>query len=106
MRLSHARQWRRRARFAPARLAAVADFLDGLDHVARDGDRIHLEVGGVGHLDVRPRDALDGRIQVVESLALVDARAQLGADATRRPALRSRQKGCVGRVGWRVGRDA
>merc|ERR1719198_2960422 len=75
------------ARWRAVRLAAVADLLHGLDNVAGDGDRVDLEIRRVWHRDVGARDTLDGGVQIVERLALVDHCPQLGADAARGPAL-------------------
>merc|ERR1740139_364516 len=79
---------RSRSRSRPRpRSRAIADLLHGGDNVGSDGDCILLEIGSVRHGDVGTRHALDGRVEVVEGLALVYARANLRADAARGPAL-------------------
>ena len=57
------------------RSQAVAHLLDAGDDVVDLREGVDLQVGGVRHRDVCAGDPLDGRVEVVERLRLVDARA-------------------------------
>lgn len=57
------------------RSQAVAHLLDAGDNVVDLREGVDLQVGGVRHRDVCAGDPLDGRVEVVERLRLVDARA-------------------------------
>mmetsp|Transcript_27413 Transcript_27413/g.82126 ORF Transcript_27413/g.82126 Transcript_27413/m.82126 type:complete len:250 (-) Transcript_27413:722-1471(-) len=69
------------------RSQAVAHLLDAGDNVVDLREGVDLQVGGVRHRDVCAGDPLDGRVEVVERLRLVDARAELGSDAAGGPPL-------------------